>query len=43
LRGSAEKNGEEWEKFPKYSCATLVSSHPRKIEAVITAKGASTK
>jgi hypothetical protein len=31
---------EEWE---KYRCATLVVSSPIKIEAVIAAKGASTK
>ena len=34
---------EEWEKLPKYSCAKLVASYPRRIEAVIAAKGASTK
>ena len=34
---------EEWEKFPKYMCAKLVASYPRKPEAVIAAKGASTK
>ena len=34
---------EEWEKLPKYRCAKLVASYPRKIEAVITSKGASTK
>ena len=34
---------EEWEKLPKYWCAKLVSSYPRRLEAVIAAKGASTK
>ncbi|XP_071000052.1 uncharacterized protein [Oncorhynchus clarkii lewisi] len=34
---------EEWEKFPKYRCAKLVASYPRRLEAVIAAKGASTK
>uniref|UniRef100_A0AAZ3QJ57 Tc1-like transposase DDE domain-containing protein n=1 Tax=Oncorhynchus tshawytscha TaxID=74940 RepID=A0AAZ3QJ57_ONCTS len=37
---------EEWEKLPKYRCAKLVASYPRKLEAVITvvaAKGDSTK
>jgi hypothetical protein len=34
---------EEWEKLPKYWCAKLVVSYPRRLEAVITAKGASTK
>ena len=29
---------EEWEKLPKYRCATLVAAYPRKLEAVITAK-----
>jgi hypothetical protein len=33
---------EEWEKLHKYSCAKLVASNPRRLEAVITAKGAST-
>jgi hypothetical protein len=33
---------EEWEKLHKYRCAKLVASYPR-LEAVITAKGASTK
>jgi hypothetical protein len=40
LRGSAEKNGE---KLPKYRSAKLVASYPRRLEAVIAAKGASTK
>jgi hypothetical protein len=35
--------GEEWEKLPKYRCAKLVASYPRRLEAVISAKGASTK
>jgi hypothetical protein len=34
---------EEWEKLPKYRCAKLVESYPRRLEAVIAAKGASTK
>ena len=34
---------EEWEKLPKYRCAKLVASYPRRLEAVIAAKGASTK
>jgi hypothetical protein len=34
---------EEWEKLPKYRCAKLVASYPRRLEAVIDAKGASTK
>ena len=34
---------EEWEKLPKYRCAKLVASYPRRLKAVIAAKGASTK
>ena len=34
---------EEWEKLPKNRCAKLVASYPRRLEAVITAKGALTK
>ena len=34
---------EEWEKLPKYRCAKLVASYPRRLEAAIAAKGASTK
>jgi hypothetical protein len=34
---------EEWEKLPKYRCARLVVSYPRIFEAVIVAKGVSTK
>ena len=34
---------EEWEKLPKYRCAKLVASYPRRLENVIAAKGASTK
>jgi hypothetical protein len=34
---------EEWEKLTKYRCAKLVASYPRRLKAVITAKGASTK
>ena len=33
----------EWEKLPKYRCAELVVSYPRRLEALIAAKGASTK
>ena len=34
---------EEWEKLPEYRSAKLVASYPRILDAVITAKGASTK
>ena len=34
---------EEWEKLPKYRCAKLVPSNPRRLEDVIAVKGASTK
>ena len=34
---------EEWEKLPKYRCAKLVASYPRRLEAVIAAKRDSTK
>jgi hypothetical protein len=34
---------EEWEKLPKYRCAKLVASYPRRPESVIAGKGASTK
>jgi hypothetical protein len=34
---------EEWEKLPNYRCAKLVASDPRRLQAVITAKGSSTK
>jgi hypothetical protein len=34
---------EELKKLPKYRCVKLVASYPRTLEAVITAKGASTK
>jgi hypothetical protein len=34
---------EEREKLPKYRRAKLVASNPRRLETVITAKGASTK
>ena len=40
LRGSAEKNGK---KILKFRCAKLVMSYPRRVKAVIAAKGASTK
>jgi hypothetical protein len=34
---------DEWEKLPKYRCPKLVASYTRILEAVIAAKGASTK
>jgi hypothetical protein len=34
---------EEWEKLPKYRCAKLVASYPRRLEAAIANKGALTK
>jgi hypothetical protein len=34
---------EEWEKLPKYRCAKLIASYPRRLSAVIAVKGASTK
>ena len=34
---------EEWEKLPKYRCAKLVASYPKRLDAVIATKGASTK
>ena len=34
---------EEWEKIPKYRSAKLIQTYPRRLEAVITAKGSSTK
>ena len=34
---------EKWDKLPKYSCAKLVGSYPRRLEAVIAAKGSLTK
>ena len=34
---------EEWEKLPKYRCAKLVASYPRRFEAVIAAKCTSIK
>jgi hypothetical protein len=33
----------EWEKLPKYRCAKLVASYPRRLEAVIAAKGSLSK
>ena len=33
--------GEKWDKLPKYRCAKLLASYPRRLEAVIAAKGAS--
>ena len=34
---------EHWDNLPKYRCAKLVASYPRRLKAVIAAKGASTK
>jgi hypothetical protein len=34
---------EEWETLPKYRRAMLVASYPRRLKAVIAAKGDSTK
>jgi hypothetical protein len=34
---------EEWENLPKYKCAKLVASYPRRFKAVFAASGASTK
>jgi transposase len=34
---------EEWDKLPKYRCAKLVALRPIRLEAVIAAKGSSTK
>jgi hypothetical protein len=34
---------EEWKELPKYRCTKLVASYSKRLEAVITAKGASTK
>ena len=34
---------EEWEKLPNYRYAKLVASYPRRLEAVVAAKGALTK
>jgi hypothetical protein len=34
---------QEWEKLPKYRCAKPVASDTRRLEAVISAKDASTK
>jgi hypothetical protein len=34
---------EDWVKLPKYRNIKLVVSYPRRLKAVITAKGASTK
>jgi hypothetical protein len=33
----------KWEKLPKYRWAKLETSYPRRLEAVITTKGVSTK
>ena len=32
----------DWEKLPKYRCAKIVASYPRRLKAVIAARGAST-
>jgi hypothetical protein len=34
---------EEWEKLSKYRCAKLVELYPKRLKAVIAAKGTSTK
>ena len=34
---------EEWEKIPKSRCAKPIQTYPRRLEAVIAAKGTSTK
>ncbi len=34
---------EEWQKIPQSRCAKIVASYPKRLEAVIAAKGASTK
>jgi len=34
---------EEWDKIPKSTCAKLIQTYPRELDAVIAAKGASTK
>jgi len=34
---------EEWEKLPKNRCVKLVASYSKRLEAIIAAKGASTK
>ena len=34
---------EQWKKILKYRCAKLVASYPRRLKAVIAARGASTK
>jgi hypothetical protein len=34
---------EEWKKLPKYRCTKLVASYPRRLNAIIAAKGDSTK
>ena len=34
---------EEWEKIPKSRCAKLIQTYARRLEAVIAARGASTK
>ena len=34
---------EEWEDLPKYRYVMLVASYPRRLKAVIAAKGASIK
>ena len=34
---------EEWEKLPKYRCAKLVASYPKILDALIAAKGDSTR
>ena len=34
---------EEWEKLPKYRCAKLVASYPRRLKTIFAAKAALTK
>jgi hypothetical protein len=38
-----EKICREWEKLPKYRCAKLIASYPRRRKPLIAVKGASTK
>ena len=34
---------EEWEKLPVVRCAKLIATYPKRLAAVIAAKGSSTK
>jgi hypothetical protein len=38
-----ERVQEEWEKIPKEECVNLINSMPRRIKAVLKAKGGHTK